>query len=76
MQVFDLNCIDIVQLNSGAGFNGLLRSGYKSFSGTQDAIIRNINACKELSTIHRTSLGPNGTLFQKDVSYRYVQISN
>lgn len=49
-----------LQVNSGAGFNGLLRNGYKSFSGTQDAVIRNIDACRELSTIHRTSLGPNG----------------
>lgn len=49
-----------LQVNSGAGFNGLLRNGYKSFSGTQDAVIRNIDACRELSEIHRTSLGPNG----------------
>ncbi|KAK8796528.1 hypothetical protein WA588_000659 [Blastocystis sp. NMH] len=48
------------QVNSGAGFNGLLRNGYKSFSGTQDAVIRNIDACRELCAIHRTSLGPNG----------------
>lgn len=50
------------QVNSGAGFNGLLRNGYKSFSGTQDAVIRNIDACRELCAIHRTSLGPNGRL--------------
>ena len=50
------------QVNSGAGFNGLLRNGYKSFSGTQDAVIRNIDACRELCAIHRTSLGPNGWL--------------
>ena len=49
-------------VNSGAGFNGLLRNGYKSFSGTQDAVIRNIDACRELCAIHRTSLGPNGRL--------------
>ncbi|KAK8823910.1 hypothetical protein WA538_001198 [Blastocystis sp. DL] len=49
-----------MQVNSGAGFNGLLRNGYKSFSGTQDAVIRNIDACRELCAIHRTSLGPNG----------------
>ena len=50
----------MTQVNSGAGFNGLLRNGYKSFSGTQDAVIRNIDACRELCAIHRTSLGPNG----------------
>ena len=41
-----------------------MRSGYKSFSGTQDAIIRNIDACKELSDINRTSMGPNGRVCQ------------
>lgn len=30
------------------------------FSGLEEAVFRNINACKELSQVTRTSLGPNG----------------
>ncbi|GKB69591.1 TCP-1/cpn60 chaperonin family protein, partial [Tanacetum coccineum] len=33
----------------------------KKLSGLYEAVIKNIDACKELSTVARTSLGPNGT---------------
>lgn len=41
-------------------FSGLLKEGYKLYSGINDAVIKNIDACKELAQITRTSIGPNG----------------
>jgi len=38
----------------------LLKEGTRHFSGLEEAILKNIEACSELSTIVRTSLGPNG----------------
>eukprot|EP00742_Colponemidia_sp_Colp-10_P000949 GILJ01001029.1.p1 GENE.GILJ01001029.1~~GILJ01001029.1.p1 ORF type:complete len:543 (-),score=112.98 GILJ01001029.1:275-1903(-) len=42
------------------GLGSLLKEGAKHFSGVDEAIIRNIEACKQMSQITRTSLGPNG----------------
>ncbi|KAF6142973.1 hypothetical protein GIB67_003948 [Kingdonia uniflora] len=42
------------------GVQGMLREGHKHFSGLDEAVLKNIDACKQLSTITRTSLGPNG----------------
>ncbi|KAK9128454.1 hypothetical protein Syun_017251 [Stephania yunnanensis] len=42
------------------GIQGLLKDGHKHFSGLDEAVLKNIDACKQLSTITRTSLGPNG----------------
>tara|TARA_B100000287_G_scaffold296024_2_gene279248 strand:- start:13146 stop:14771 length:1626 start_codon:yes stop_codon:yes gene_type:complete len=36
------------------------QEGHKHLSGLDEAVIRNIEACKQLSKITRTSLGPNG----------------
>lgn len=38
----------------------LLKEGARHFSGLEEAILKNIDACRELSAIVRTSLGPNG----------------
>lgn len=38
----------------------MLKEGHKHLSGLDEAVLKNIDACKELSTITRTSLGPNG----------------
>lgn len=38
----------------------LLKEGTKVFAGL-DAILKNIEAVKDLTKITRTSLGPNGT---------------
>jgi len=38
----------------------LFKEGYKSFSGLEEAILKNIDACLQLSNITRTSMGPNG----------------
>lgn len=42
------------------GIQGLLKEGHKHLSGLDEAVLKNIDACKQLSTITRTSLGPNG----------------
>lgn len=42
------------------GIQSMLKEGYRHMSGLDEAVVKNIDACKELSTITRTSLGPNG----------------
>jgi len=42
------------------GLSDLLKDGHKHFSGVDEAVLKNIEACKKLSTITRTSIGPNG----------------
>mmetsp|Transcript_10547 Transcript_10547/g.15651 ORF Transcript_10547/g.15651 Transcript_10547/m.15651 type:complete len:550 (-) Transcript_10547:1341-2990(-) len=46
--------------NQAAGLGGMLKKGHKSMQGLQGATLRNVEACHEISTITRTSLGPNG----------------
>mmetsp|Transcript_13983 Transcript_13983/g.56320 ORF Transcript_13983/g.56320 Transcript_13983/m.56320 type:complete len:96 (-) Transcript_13983:1044-1331(-) len=43
-----------------AGMSGLLKEGTKQLSGVEEAVLRNIDACKQLKTILCTSIGPNG----------------
>jgi len=38
----------------------MLKEGHKHFSGLEEALLRNINACKEISKLTKTGLGPNG----------------
>ncbi|XP_057764110.1 T-complex protein 1 subunit theta-like [Salvia miltiorrhiza] len=42
------------------GIQSMLKEGHRHLSGLDEAVIKNIDACKQLSTITRTSLGPNG----------------
>ncbi|KAL4607072.1 hypothetical protein ACB092_09G148500 [Castanea dentata] len=42
------------------GIQSMLKDGHKHLSGLDEAVLKNIEACKELSNITRTSLGPNG----------------
>uniref|UniRef100_A0A674K9B8 T-complex protein 1 subunit theta n=1 Tax=Terrapene triunguis TaxID=2587831 RepID=A0A674K9B8_9SAUR len=42
------------------GFAQMLKEGAKHFSGLEEAVFRNIQACKELAQTTRTALGPNG----------------
>jgi len=44
----------------GVGMSDLLKEGSKHMSGVEEAVMKNIEACKKLSTITRTSIGPNG----------------
>ena len=43
------------------GIQSMLKEGHKHLSGLDEAVLKNIDACKQLSTITRTSLGPEGT---------------
>lgn len=40
----------------------MLKEGHKHLSGLEEAVLKNIQACKELAQITRTSMGPNGAL--------------
>lgn len=42
------------------GLSSLLKEGTKHITGLDEAVSRNIDACRQLSAIVRTSLGPNG----------------
>lgn len=42
------------------GIQSMLKEGHRHLSGVEEAVLKNIEACKELSDITRTSLGPNG----------------
>uniref|UniRef100_A0A1D1Z0K5 CCT-theta n=1 Tax=Anthurium amnicola TaxID=1678845 RepID=A0A1D1Z0K5_9ARAE len=42
------------------GLQAMLKEGHRHLSGLEEAVLKNIEACQELSTITRTSLGPNG----------------
>jgi len=46
--------------NQQVGVQGLLKEGGKHFSGVDEALVRNIEACKSLAQITKTSLGPYG----------------
>lgn len=39
---------------------GILKDGYKHFTGVQQAILKNAEACTQLSRLVSSSLGPNG----------------
>ncbi|KAG8367996.1 hypothetical protein BUALT_Bualt16G0130700 [Buddleja alternifolia] len=42
------------------GIQSMLKEGHRHLSGLDEAVIKNIDAARQLSTITRTSLGPNG----------------
>nr|GEV46128.1 T-complex protein 1 subunit theta [Tanacetum cinerariifolium] len=44
------------------GFEGMYKEGHKHLSGLDEAVIKNIDACKQLSAITQTSFGPNGMI--------------
>jgi len=44
--------------STGAG--NLLKQGAKHFSGLEEAMMRNIEACQQLSKMTRSALGPHG----------------
>jgi T-complex protein 1 subunit theta len=47
-------------LSTASGFQNLLKEGSRHFSGLEEAILKNIDACKEISNMTKTSFGPNG----------------
>lgn len=42
------------------GLQAMLKDGHKHLSGLEEAVMKNIEACKGLAQITRTSMGPNG----------------
>lgn len=52
-----------MRFGNASGFTSLLKDGYKHMGGLEEAILKNIEACKALAAITRTSIGPNGTYF-------------
>ncbi len=42
------------------GLQSMLKEGHKHLSGLEEAVLKNIEACKQLAQIARTSMGPNG----------------
>jgi hypothetical protein len=42
------------------GLATMLKDGARHFHGLEEAVYRNINACKELSVVTRSAYGPNG----------------
>jgi len=42
------------------GLQSMLKEGHKHLSGLEEAVLKNIEACKQLAQITRTSMGPNG----------------
>lgn len=49
----------IFQFQCRPGLMSLLKEGGKHFTGLEEATYRNIDACRKLAAITRTSLGPN-----------------
>lgn len=47
-------------LSTQSGFQNLLKEGFRHYAGLEEAILRNIEACKEISDKTKTSIGPNG----------------
>lgn len=47
-------------LSSAYGIQNLLKEGYRHYAGLEEAILRNIEACKGVSNLTKTSFGPNG----------------
>ena len=46
--------------NPQGNFNSLLKEGFKHYKGTQETVVRNIEAINDMSSMTRTSYGPNG----------------
>lgn len=42
------------------GLQAMLKEGHKHLSGLEEAVLKNVEACKSLAQITRTSMGPNG----------------
>jgi T-complex protein 1 subunit theta len=41
-------------------FNSLLKEGFRHYKGAQEAVLRNIEAINDLSSMTKTAMGPNG----------------
>ncbi|KIH44651.1 hypothetical protein ANCDUO_25323, partial [Ancylostoma duodenale] len=43
-----------------SGYNRFMKEGAQHFKGTDEAVLRNIDACVELASQLRSAYGPNG----------------
>ena len=43
--------------------NGMLKEGARHYSGLEEAMMRNIDACQQLAQMTRTAYGPHGKFF-------------
>jgi len=50
------------------GLQAMLKEGHKHLSGLEEAVLKNIEACKGLAEITRTSMGPNGNTHHHSAS--------
>jgi len=48
------------QVPKSTGFSSMLKSGARAYSGIEEAVYRNITACKELSDTVKSAYGPMG----------------
>lgn len=55
------------------GLQAMLKEGYTHVSGMTEAVYKNLEACKELSKIAGTSMGPNGRSLRLDKHARFLQ---
>lgn len=46
-------------LSTQQGFQSMLKDGYRHYQGLEEALSRNIEACKAITNITKTSYGPN-----------------
>ncbi|KAL8438983.1 hypothetical protein Efla_006928 [Eimeria flavescens] len=53
-------CVFLAQFAARHGLSGLLKDGYRTFTGIDEVTAKNIEACKTLTDITKTSLGPHG----------------
>ncbi|CAL9149299.1 unnamed protein product [Musa hybrid cultivar] len=49
-----------------------LRKGIECLIGLDEAVLKNIEACRQLSAITRKSLGPNGDISALKFSYEIL----
>jgi len=49
-----------MNLNAAAGLAGMLKDGHRHIEGVDDALLRNIEACQQLSDMVVSSMGPLG----------------
>lgn len=47
-------------LKSDTAFSSLLKEGYRHYQGQYEVTVNNIEACKSISDITKTSFGPQG----------------
>ncbi len=49
-----------MKIGNSGGLTSILKDGYKHYQGVDEAVMKNIAACKQLAEITTSSFGPNG----------------